>query len=228
MPNKNGFVNHSNQYKNSSEHIVGKIDTIPDSVTVLINKEFSLPADYVPQNLRVPAIEFNFYGYEEKKLMREDAARALEELVEKASCEGLCVNGVSGYRSYRRQLSIYNENIVKNGLEYTNQYCAKAGCSEHQSGLAMDVSTDVIGNELDISFANTKEGKWLEENSWKFGYIIRYPKGKSDITGYSYEPWHIRYVGLELAKYLTENKLTMEEYYGYVLTKSRKFSTSSV
>ncbi len=198
------------------EHMIKEVDTVPDSLTVLINKEFSLPSDYVPKNLTAPAITFSFRGYHEKKLMRQDAAKSLEELVEAASCKGLRINGVSGYRSYRRQLNIYNKNIMKNGLEYTNKYSAKAGYSEHQSGLAMDVSTNSIRNRLDVSFADTKEGKWLKENCWKFGYIIRYPEGKSHITGYAYEPWHIRYVGNELAKYLTENELTMEEYYGYV------------
>lgn len=206
----------STKYSDRYEYNIEEIDTTPDSLTVLINKEFSLPSDYVPKNLTAPAITFSFNGYHEKKLMRQDAAKALEELFEAASKEGLFLNGVSGYRSYRRQLSIYNKNLLKNGLEYTNKYSAKAGYSEHQSGLAMDVSTGSIQNKLDVVFAGTPEGKWLEENCWKFGYIIRYPEGKSKITGYAYEPWHIRYVGVELAKYLKENELTMEEYYGYV------------
>ena len=201
---------------NKYEYILENIDTNPESLTVLINKEFSLPSDYVPKNLTVPAITFSFRGYHEKNLMRQDAAQALEKLIKNASSEGLRINGVSGYRSYKRQLNIYNKNIIKYGLDYTNKYSAKAGYSEHQSGLAMDVSTNSIKNQLDVSFASTKEGKWLAENCWKFGYIIRYPEGKSQITGYAYEPWHIRYVGLELAKYLTENNLTLEEYYGYV------------
>ena len=199
-----------------SEHVPKDIDTKPDSLTVLINKEFSLPSDYVPENLTAPAITFSFRGHHEKKLMRQDAAKALEELIKASSLEGLRINGVSGYRSYKRQLNIYNKNIIKHGLEHTNKYSAKAGYSEHQSGLAMDVSTNSIKNQLDVSFSDTKEGKWLAENCWKFGYIIRYPQGKSQITGYAYEPWHIRYIGLELAKYLTENNLTLEEYYGYV------------
>ncbi len=212
MPDMDDSTKYSDRY----EYNIQKIDTTPDSLTVLINKEFSLPSDYVPKNLTAPAITFSFNGYHEKKLMRQDAAKALEELFEAAFKEGLSLNGVSGYRSYRRQLSIYNKNLLKNGLEYTNKYSAKAGYSEHQSGLAMDVSTGSIQNKLDVVFAGTPEGKWLEENCWKFGYIIRYPEGKSKITGYAYEPWHIRYVGIELAKYLTENELTMEEYYGYI------------
>ena len=89
------------------------------------------------------------------------------------------------------------------------------GHSEHQSGLAMDVSTISIHNRLDVVFRATPEGRWLEKNSWKYGYIIRYPEDKSHITGYAYEPWHIRYVGIDLAKELTEKNLTLEEYYNY-------------
>ncbi len=209
-----------NSTDSSNKHTIREIDRTPDSLTVLINKEFSLPSDYVPQNLTAPAITFSFSGYNEKKLMRSEAAKALEELFDAASEEGLHLYGISGYRSYKRQLAIYKKNIAEKGIEHTNKYSAKAGYSEHQSGLAMDVSTISIQNRLDIAFSGTPEGKWLAQNCWKFGYIIRYPEGKSDITGYAYEPWHIRYVGTELAKYLTENNLTMEEYYGYTPSDS--------
>ncbi len=196
------------------------IDTTPDSLTVLINKDFSLPSDYVPADLTIPDIPFSFTSYSEKKMMRAEASSALEDLFEAASKAGLNLYGVSGYRSYQRQLTIYNKNLAENGLERTSQYSAMAGYSEHQSGLAIDVSTISINNRLDVTFSGTPEGRWLAENCWKYGYIIRYPEGKSNITGYAYEPWHIRYVGEELAKELTENNLTMEEYYGYIPSDS--------
>ena len=200
---------------NPSDKYSNTIDTKPDSLTVLINKDFSLPSDYIPADLTIPDVPFSFSSYSEKKMMRAEAASALEDLFAAASSEGLNLYGVSGYRSYQRQLAIYNKNLAENGAERTNQYSAMAGYSEHQSGLAIDVSTISINNRLDVTFSGTPEGRWLDANCWKYGYIIRYPEGKSNITGYAYEPWHIRYVGKDLAKELTENDMTMEEYYGY-------------
>lgn len=204
----------SNKYSNKN------INTSPASITVLINKDFSLPADYVPADLTIPDVPFSFTSYSEKKMLRAEASSALEDLFGDASEEGLNLYGVSGYRSYQRQLAIYNKNLAENGLERTSQYSAMAGYSEHQSGLAIDVSTISIHNRLDVTFSGTPEGRWLAENCWKYGYIIRYPEGKSNITGYAYEPWHIRYVGKDLATYLTENNLTLEEYYGYTPSDS--------
>lgn len=196
------------------------IDTAPDSVVVLINKEFALPEDYVPENLVVPQVTFSFTGYKEKKLLRADAAVALEELFAAAQRKGLALFAVSGYRSYHRQKAIYESNVEKNGAERTNQFSAKPGYSEHQSGLAMDVSTNSIHNRLDESFAATPEGKFLESDAYRYGFIIRYPQGKSDITGYAYEPWHLRYVGKELAQTLYSQGITLEEYYNYIPSKA--------
>ncbi|MDO5518949.1 MAG: D-alanyl-D-alanine carboxypeptidase family protein [bacterium] len=192
-----------------------EIDTTPDSYTVLVNKEYGLPADYIPEDLVVPNIAYSFSYYDEKKQLRKVPAAALEELVNAASEEGLTIKGVSGYRSYARQKTIYNNNIRTQGLAHTEQYSAKPGYSEHQSGLSIDVSAKSAGYGLTARFGSTAEGKWLAKNCYKFGFIIRYPEGKEQITGYSYEPWHIRYVGNELAKYLTENNLTLDEYYNY-------------
>lgn len=184
------------------------------STDVLVNKEFALPADYVPEKLAVPLVPFSFSGYKEKKLLREDAAKALEELFEGAREVGLSLFAVSGYRSYERQREIYDNNIAKKGREWTEQFSAKPGHSEHQSGLAMDVSTNSIHFQLEKEFAATPEGRFLADHAHEYGFIIRYPEGKSDITGYSYEPWHIRYVGKELAEELYSKGITLEEYYG--------------
>ncbi len=199
----------------TDEKITTYIDTKPSSITVLVNKEYGLPSDYIPQDLEVPVIIFSCPGYSEKKLMRKEACEALVSLVKAAKDEGLDIYGVSGYRSYDRQLTIYNKNLQKNGEEQTNLYSAKAGHSEHQSGLAMDVSTQSIHNHLDITFAATPEGKFIANHANEYGFVIRYPKDKSEITGYAYEPWHIRYVGTQLANYLYENNLCLEEYYNY-------------
>lgn len=198
------------------------LDTNPDSNTVLVNKELPLPEDYVPSDLVVPNVLYNFNYFDEKKQMRKEAAKALEELFLAASNEGLELYAISGYRSYKRQYEIFTNNVKKRGLDHTTKYSAVPGYSEHQTGLAMDVSTKAMKYRLEASFANTSEGIWLRENCHRFGYIIRYPEGKSEITGYSYEPWHIRYVGISLATYLYEKNLTLEEYYNFTPSMSYK------
>lgn len=193
-----------------------EMDLDPSSVTVYVNKEYCLPKDYVPENLVVPNITFDTAGISERKLMREDAAKAIELLFDAALDEGYTLYGISGYRSYNRQKEIFLNNIVNKGKKHTLSYSAAPGTSEHQTGLAMDVSAKSIRYRLIDAFANCKEGKWLAEHAYEYGFIIRYPKDRSDITGYAYEPWHIRYVGKDLANYLYTNKLTLDEYYSYV------------
>lgn len=130
-----------------------------------------------------------------------------------AKKKGYTLKGVSAYRSYERQKQIYDNNVRSRGTTQTDKVSAVPGSSEHQTGLSIDVSSDSVGCSIETSFGSTKEGKWLEKNCYKYGFIIRYPKDKTKITGYSYEPWHIRYVGKNLAKYLYKNNLTLEEYY---------------
>lgn len=191
------------------------IDTLPESITVFVNKEYGLPSEYTPSDLVQPNIDFNIDYYDEKKLLRQEAANALEELFANALENDLKLYGVSGYRSYERQTTIYNNNIKTKGYEHTNQYSAKPGYSEHQTGLSIDVSAASVNYALNENFANTDEGLWLARNAHNYGFIIRYPKGKETITGYAYEPWHIRYIGIDIATYLYENDMTLEEYYNY-------------
>lgn len=190
-----------------------EVDTEPDSYTVLVNRDYPISKDYVPADLVVPKVPYSYYGIYEKSYMRKRAARALENLFAGASEEGYTLKVVSAYRSYERQMQIYNNNVRTRGKDKTNKVSAMPGSSEHQTGLAIDVSADSVGCTIEESFARSAEGKWLKKNCHKYGFIIRYPKNKSKITGYSYEPWHIRYVGKNLAKYLKKNKLTLEEYY---------------
>ncbi len=202
----------------SSAAITGKAavpDTDPDSITVLVNKELSLPEDYIPDDLVVPDVLFSISYFDEKKQLRKSAANALEKLFEAAEKDSVILYGVSGYRSYQRQYDIFTSNILKKGIEHTSKYSAKPGYSEHQTGLAIDVSAKSVNNRLDGSFADTEEGKWLAENAHLYGFIIRYPESKSAITGYAYEPWHIRYVGKALAAYLYKNDMCLEEYYNF-------------
>ncbi|MDD6208277.1 MAG: M15 family metallopeptidase [Clostridiales bacterium] len=198
-----------------------KIDTNPDSITVLVNKSYPLSQDYVPKDLTVPDIPFHEPGFEEKKQLRKAASDAIEELFDAAGKEGLSLCGVSGYRSYTRQNEIYTSNLRTKGSAYTEQYSAKPGYSEHQTGLAMDISTSSIHYSLDERFFDTPEGEWVSKNAHLYGFIIRYPKDKSSATEYAYEPWHIRYVGVELATLLYENNLTLDEYYGYTPDPSK-------
>ena len=189
-----------------------------NTYTFLVNRDYPLKESYTPKDLVIPDIQFapGISATDEKRKLRQVAADALEELYTSALEEaGLSIYGVSGYRSYSRQYSIYGGHLARGRELYdTNLYSAAPGNSEHQSGLAMDVSCQSINYGLKESFAKTPEGQWLADNCWRFGFILRYPKGKESITGYAYEPWHIRYVGVPLAYYLYTNDLTLEEYYG--------------
>lgn len=190
-------------------------NTDPSSMTVLVNKDLPLPDHYIPENLVVPDVLFNFNYYNEKKLMRSEASDALEQLFAASEDAGLSLCAISGYRSYIRQKEIYLKNVRTKGLEQTSLFSAMPGCSEHQSGLAIDVSTASVSNRLEEVFAGTPEGKWLARNAHLFGFVIRYPKNKSQITGYAYEPWHLRFVGADLAAILYREDLSLEEYYNY-------------
>ena len=203
-------------YENSaSMDLPRKIDTDPSSLTVFVNKEFGMSPDYIPSDLVEPDVRFYFSYFDEKRLLRKDAANALEKLVNAAADDGLELVGVSGYRSYQRQKAIYNKNVRTIGQERTDMYSAVPGFSEHQTGWSIDLSCAAIHYDLEESFADTAEGKWLADNCYKYGFIIRYPRGKESLTGYAYEPWHIRYLGVKLATFLTNNNMTLEDYYNY-------------
>jgi D-alanyl-D-alanine carboxypeptidase len=192
-----------------------EMDLNPESLTVYVNKEHCLPSDYVPENLVVPNISFDSTSYSERKLMRKEAAEAIEELFKSALDNGIILYGISGYRSYDRQKEIFLNNIVHKGKYHTLKYSAAPGTSEHQTGLAMDVSSKSVRYKLVTAFAYSDEGIWLANNAHKFGFIIRYPKDQYASTGYAYEPWHIRYVGEDLASYLYAKNMTLDEYYKY-------------
>lgn len=189
-----------------------KVVSNPDDILVLVNKQNALPEDYEPSDLVAPDIPFSFEEDIPKRYVRKVAAEALEELFTAAKEEQLELLGASGYRSYQRQNAIFTSNVAKKGEEEARKVSAVPGQSEHQTGLTMDVTSRFVGYDVIEEFAETKEGIWLKDNAHKYGFIIRYPKGKEDITGYSYEPWHIRYVGKEAATVIYENGYTFEEY----------------
>lgn len=183
------------------------------SLYVLVNKKNDLPPDYVPEELVVPDIAFSFDGDNPKKQMRPEAATALELLFKGSIDQGLNIYALSGYRSYDKQESIYNGNVKAMGEEATNKVSAKPGQSEHQTGLAMDVTCQSVGLDLVEAFGETEEGQWLAIHAHEYGFIIRYPQDKTEITQYNYEPWHVRYVGVTLATYLYEQEITLDQFY---------------
>lgn len=197
---------------NQSEQNDKKIVENPYDILVLVNKEYALPADYIPEDLVIPNVRFPFVEDLSKKQLREVAARALEELFAAADEEGLELFAISGYRSYDRQDAIFASNVQKHGEEAANRFSARPGESEHQTGLTMDVSSPSAGFDLTVEFGETPEGQWLKKHASDFGFIIRYPEGKEHITLYQYEPWHLRYVGKKAAKEIMEQGLTLEEY----------------
>lgn len=193
---------------------VGSIAVVtnPASVHVLVNKERNLPSDYVPDDLVVPDVPFSFSGDSPKKQMRKEAAEALEKLVAAARQDDITLKAVSGYRSYNTQKALFDSYAEKDGIEAANRYSAHPGQSEHQTGLTMDISGASVNYALTTELGKTKEGIWLAEHAADYGFIIRYPEGKEHITGYMYEPWHIRYIGVDAAKAVVESGLTLEEY----------------
>lgn len=186
------------------------INTVNEDYTILVNKTNVLRSNYTPKNLVKLNIEFLSDTSNESRCMEKKAADSLEDLVTTAKKENIILIGSSAYRSYKSQLRILKEETDKKGVDYADKYVAKPGQSEHQSGLAIDVT-----NRVRCFDKTSKEAQWLANNAYKFGFILRYPDGKEDITGYNYEPWHIRYVGKDIAKEIYMKNITLEEYLSY-------------
>ena len=172
---------------------------------IICNKYHKLKSNYVPD-----LVSLNGYG---GGSMERVAAKYFKEMSDMAKKDGISIRNVSGYRSYNTQKDLYNGYVSRDGKEKADTYSARAGTSEHQTGLATDI------NSVSTSFENTDAFKWLSKNAYKYGFILRYPKGKEFITGYMYEPWHFRYVGTDVAKIIYEKNITFEEYYATYLLK---------
>ncbi|MGG4396403.1 M15 family metallopeptidase [Paenibacillus thiaminolyticus] len=188
------------------------IVTNEESTMVVVNKQRYLPDGYEPPDLVEPNVKFSFDEPHEKRHMRKEAAEALEALFAGAEQDGITLNAVSGYRSYQRQQSLFNHYVETQGKEYASRVSAVPGTSEHQTGLAIDVSSPSVGNVLEEVFGDSEEGKWLAEHAHEYGFIIRYPQDGESITGYVYEPWHIRYVGKEAADAIYSEGTTLEQF----------------
>ena len=176
-----------------------------DGTLFLQNRQWRVGSAYIPE-VRVTEIQGKV------REMREDAAAALEKMA--ADCKeatGEILVSVSGYRSYQTQATIYQRKKESVGQKRADQYVARAGASEHQLGLAMDLGWDDYHGTSE-KFPRSKAGKWTHENCWKYGFILRYQAGWEEITGYNQEEWHFRYVGLEHAKAIYENQMPLENY----------------
>ena len=181
--------------------------------TILVNRTHRLPRKAIPQTLVEPEIIFDAPVGDRKRLLAVSAAKGVEALFARGKEEGIYLCGVSGYRSYERQEELYQKKRREQPNQLSSQAVTVPGASEHQTGLALDVSCQAVDYQLDERFGETREGRWLKRCAPLYGFILRYPKGKEHITGYGWEPWHIRYVTRSLALYLTLTGLTLEEYY---------------
>ena len=178
----------------------------PDSLMVLVNKLNRLQSNYVPHDLE--QISLNYAT--NNKFLRKEAKENFEKLSSDAKKIGYSIIAVSAYRDYDYQENIFNNYVKEKGENYALKCSAKAGHSEHQTGL----SVDVMGSNNDYDqFEKSKEFDWMKNNSYKYGFILRYPKGKEYITGFKYEPWHYRYVGKDIASIIYTEGITLEEYY---------------
>jgi len=194
---------------------VDKSDTKADlslGLLVVVNKKYSLPIDYKPSDLVVPNVSFSYSGVLEQSYMRAPAAKQMEKMFADAKADGVTLNAVSGFRSGSRQTVLYNNYVARDGKAAADQYSARPGHSEHQTGLVFDISAPSVGNGLTAELGDTKEGKWIANNAAKYGFIVRYDRGFQSRTGYTYEPWHIRYVGVGPATQIKNNGQTLEEY----------------
>lgn len=172
---------------------------------LIVNKSYPLPKDYVPTNTYKDATGLNYCT----TCIDKEAYEKYKEMKADATALGLNIWIQSGYRSYSLQESLYNKYVDRDGKIAADTYSARPGHSEHQTGLAFDL------NSITDDFQYTDEGKWVNNNCYKYGYILRYPKGKENITGYKYESWHLRYVGIDLATELYNNGdwITLEEHF---------------
>ena len=192
-------------YEDSKESDLSK------GMYTLVNKFYYLDKDYIPDDLVTVS---GIYARDTAQIKRV-AYDNFVKLADDARSKGLTLKVTTGYRSYNFQATLYNNYVKADGVKNADTYSARPGYSEHQLGYSLDLT-----NKNNVSFdefANTPEYKWLKDNAYKYGFILRYPKGKEYITGYIFEAWHIRYVGIDIATYIYENDITYEEYYEYFL-----------
>lgn len=220
------YLDYGNSHKETPRKIVGLVNAnvdlgfynkvlasdLNDNNLILVNKFYYLDKTYEPDDLIILSGQYN--GGVNNRL-RKEAAEAFMKMASAALLDNVYIKNISAYRSYDYQVNLYDKYVRRDGKEKADIYSARPGFSEHQTGLCLDI------NSADDSFKDTKEAKWLQDNAYKYGFILRFPKGKEDITGYKYEPWHYRYVGTDAARIIYDNDLTLEEYYAYYVENKK-------
>lgn len=220
MENLDRYISYKNKNKDlSDERIIKDVNMDLDKkqyedmhetinlnkINILVNKHNYLKEDYVPENLKSLS---STYALSNMKMV-EEAANAFESLSKDASKENYKIIAMSTYRSYEYQVDLYNKYVKSDGKDAADTYSGRPGNSEHQTGLAVDVYNQT---ETYTNFEKTEEYDWMQENAYKYGFILRFPKDKENETGYEFESWHYRYVGKDIAKYIHKHNITLEEY----------------
>ena len=206
------MVNVNADYDYYDEKVVKKTDTSKNEL-MLVNKYNYLTNDYAPEDIVDVSVQFA-YGDNE---IKSEVYEKFRSMYNDAKKEGLYLIITSAYRDYNFQNELWESYKKQQGEEWADSVAARAGYSEHQTGLTLDI---VTYNANMNEFENTDEFKWLQNNAYKYGFILRYPKDKEDITGYSYESWHYRYVGVDAAKKIHKLGITFDEYYAYYIDRS--------
>lgn len=182
----------------------------PASLTVVVNKQRPLPAEFAPAGLVTPRGLAN----PSSERLRPEAAEALDRMARDAQSEGIRLSLTSGYRSYAEQQTVYGNQVASKGRQQADRVSARPGHSEHQTALAVDLARTDGRCSLLPCFGETPEGRWLAENSWRYGFLLRYPADLTPVVGYAYEPWHFRYVGPELTEQMRAVQVrSLEEFF---------------
>ena len=177
----------------------------------LVNKYYYLNSNFIPEELETVSYQYSINNTKLNKIALENFI----QMADKAKEENIIIKITTAYRDYNFQSVLYNNYVNSDGKELADTYSARPGYSEHQLGFSFDLTNS---NYSDFGeFEYTEEFKWLQDNAYKYGFILRYPKDKEYITGYQFEAWHYRYVGNDIAKYIYDNDITYEEYYAYYL-----------
>ena len=190
--------------------------SLTGSIWALVSRTSPISTDYIPEDLIIPNVSTRTDKSSAERSVRADIETPLINMFAAANDAGYSLMIGSGYRSAAQQQIYLDSAAASVGLEVANQTIAIPGQSEHQTGLAVDISTTARNCYLDTCFADTSDGQWLVQNSYKYGFILRYQKGKESISGYNYEPWHFRYVGVDLATALHDSNLTLDEAWSYL------------
>jgi len=194
--------------------VLRDVYTDDDSLWKMVNKQETVSVDYVPQGLVLPSVPVSAGD----RVVRTEVADALVRLFDAAQQDGYSLMVGSAYRSASYQQGLFNSYVASAGYDEASKYSALPGHSEHQLGLAVDLSTLSQQCFLSACFIGTAEGQWLAAHAHEYGFTLRYPEGKEAITGYNFEPWHYRYVGIPLATALHQSDLTLEEAWPYLQT----------